>query len=122
MDRARGWLFTILRNAFLQTLQRTQPVSATSVGMDMDAVPAGNGSSPAIDAAELQAALNELPVEFRVVLAMYYFEDFSYREIAEKLALPMGTVMSRLARAKGHLRTKLLETEPARLGIVWPAD
>ena len=40
---------------------------------------------------------------------MYYFENLAYREIAEKLKLPIGTVMSRLARAKGHLRAKLIE-------------
>ena len=49
-----------------------------------------------------------------MVVAMFYFEECSYREIAEKLDLPMGTVMSRLARAKGHLRSKLFETEPVR--------
>ena len=65
--------------------------------------------------AELQAAIDELPAEFRVVVAMFYFEECSYREIAEKLDLPMGTVMSRLARAKGHLRAKLFETEPVRV-------
>jgi RNA polymerase sigma-70 factor (ECF subfamily) len=53
-----------------------------------------------------------------MVLAMFYFENCSYREIAEKLDLPIGTVMSRLARAKGHLRNYLFEsnrrTEAAR--------
>ncbi len=67
-----------------------------------------------MDTAELQAAIDELPAEFRVVVAMFYFEECSYREIAEKLDLPIGTVMSRLARAKGHLRSKLFETEPVR--------
>ena len=67
-----------------------------------------------MDSAELQAAIDELPAEFRVVVAMFYFEECSYREIAEKLDLPIGTVMSRLARAKGHLRAKLFETEPVR--------
>jgi RNA polymerase sigma-70 factor (ECF subfamily) len=43
---------------------------------------------------------------------LYYFEDFSYRDIAEQMELPMGTVMSRLARAKAHLRTRLLQGRP----------
>lgn len=121
VDRARGWLFTILRNSFLKMVQRTQPVPASSVGLNLDAVPAGSvfgqagkESDLAVDSADLQAAIDELPAEFRVVLAMFYFEDCSYREISEKLDLPMGTVMSRLARAKGHLRSKLFETEPVR--------
>ncbi len=113
-DRARGWLFTILRNSFLKTVQRTQPISATSLGLNLEAVPAEGENMRAIDSADLQAAMDELPAEFRVVLVMFYFEECSYREIAEKLDLPMGTVMSRLARAKGHLRSKLFETEPLR--------
>jgi RNA polymerase sigma-70 factor (ECF subfamily) len=120
VEQARGWLFAILLNCFLKMAQRTQPVSATSVGLNLEAVPAGgkNGevgkeSSQAVDNAELQAAVDELPAEFCVVLAMFYFEDCSYREMAEKLDLPMGTVMSRLAKARGHLRSKLFETEQA---------
>ena len=114
VERARGWLFTILRNSFLKMVQRTQPVPATSVGLNLETVPAEDHSGQAVDAAELQAAVDELPAEFRLVVAMFYFEECSYREIAEKLDLPMGTVMSRLARAKGHLRSKLFETEPLR--------
>ncbi len=111
VERARGWLFTILRNSFLKTVQRAQPVPATTVGVNLEAVPAEGESGQAVDSAELQTANDELPAEFRVVLTMFYFEECSYREIAEKLDLPMGTVMSRLARAKGHLRSKLFETE-----------
>ena len=114
VDRARGWLFTILRNAFLKMVKQTQPDLATSVGVNLETVPADSESGQAVDTAELQAAIDELPAEFRVVVAMFYFEECSYREIAEKLDLPIGTVMSRLARAKGHLRAKLIETEPVR--------
>ncbi|MGA2254606.1 MAG: sigma-70 family RNA polymerase sigma factor [Thermoguttaceae bacterium] len=113
-DRARGWLFTILRHAFLKMVQRTQPVPATSIGLNLDAVPADSKNGQAVDSADLQAAIDELAAEFRVVVAMFYFEECSYREIAEKLDLPIGTVMSRLARAKGHLRSKLFETESVR--------
>jgi len=114
VDRARGWLFTILRNAFLKMVQQTQPVPATDVGLNLETLPADSKNGQAVDGAELQAAINELPAEFRLVVAMFYFEECSYREIAEKLDLPMGTVMSRLARAKRHLRSRLFETEPVR--------
>ena len=57
----------------------------------------------------LQEALNELPECFRTPVILYYFEDFSYRDIAEQMDLPLGTVMSRLARAKAHLRARLVD-------------
>jgi RNA polymerase sigma-70 factor (ECF subfamily) len=49
---------------------------------------------------------------------LFYFEDFSYREIAEQLKVPLGTVMSRLARAKAHLRGRLLQPVPVPALIV----
>ena len=113
-DRARGWLFAILRNLFLKMVEQTQPVPATNVGLNMESLPAANPVEQPVDSAELQAAIDELPSEFRLVVLMFYFEDYSYRQIAEKLELPMGTVMSRLARAKGYLRSKLFESEPIR--------
>jgi RNA polymerase sigma-70 factor (ECF subfamily) len=68
------------------------------------------------DSDDLQQVLSELPEEFRAPLILYYFEEFSYREIAEQMDLPIGTVMSRLARAKSHLRRRLeaLQSAPAR--------
>jgi RNA polymerase sigma-70 factor (ECF subfamily) len=57
----------------------------------------------------LQSALDELPDEFRLVVTMFYFEELSYRDIAAALKLPLGTVMSRLSRAKGRLRQRLAE-------------
>ena len=70
---------------------------------------------PDIDPERLQQALNELPETFRTPIILYYFEDFGYREIAEQMDLPMGTVMSRLARAKAHLRVRLGEPDAPML-------
>jgi RNA polymerase sigma-70 factor (ECF subfamily) len=64
-----------------------------------------------IDEADLRKALAELPESFRTPVILYYFADLSYRDIAEQMGLPMGTVMSRLARAKSHLRCRLLEPQ-----------
>jgi RNA polymerase sigma-70 factor (ECF subfamily) len=59
------------------------------------------------DSEEVQQALDELPDDFKIPLVMFYFQDMSYREIAEELEIPVGTVMSRLARAKSSVRITL---------------
>jgi RNA polymerase sigma-70 factor (ECF subfamily) len=107
VEHARGWLLAILRTCFLKSCQKSRPVPAANLQWNIEAVPAETGDDQQIDQEQLHGALEELPVEFRVVLMMFYFEDCSYRQIAEELDLPIGTVMSRLSRAKGHLRSKL---------------
>jgi len=113
--RAKAWLFTILRNAYLHKLRsrrREQAVSLESVPDVPERLP---DPLPEVDAEELQRALAELPEDFRTPLLLFYFEDFSYREIAEQMQAPLGTVMSRLARAKAYLRGRLFtyHTAPA---------
>ncbi len=111
--RVKPWLFSILRNAFLHRTraQRHQPtVALDCVGDVAEPLPE---PLPDIDSEQLQQALNELPEVYRTPIILFYFEDFGYREIAEQMDLPIGTVMSRLARAKGHLRARLLPAHEA---------
>lgn len=108
---AKSWLFTILRRAWSKQQRKPQPESGTSLGVDVNLLAVDIPDDLEIDRDELQRAINELPDEFRLVLVSYYFEDCSYKEIAERLELPLGTVMSRLSRAKGHLRARLLASE-----------
>ena len=106
-ERVKPWLFRILRNAYLHRIRddrRRKLVPLEAIGDLAEPTPA---VPAAIDSATLQAALDELDETFRTPLILFYFEDFSYRDIAEQMDLPIGTVMSRLARAKGYLRTKL---------------
>ena len=106
--RAKPWLFSILRNAYLHRARsgrQERLVSLDDVGDVAEPLP---GPLPEIDPERLQEALNELPEVFRTPIILYYFEDFSYRDIAEQMDLPLGTVMSRLARAKAHLRGRLM--------------
>lgn len=107
---ARSWLFTVLRRCFLKDCRRMAPAPASSVEIEMEHVPE-ELTADEIDRELLQRALDQLPDEFRLVLLMFYFEECSYREIAEKLELPIGTVMSRLSRAKRALRRRLLPHE-----------
>lgn len=110
---ARGWLFAILRSCFLKTRARRTPVPAANLRLNVDTIPAEVPDEGDIDRERLQEAIDQLPSVFRLVLVMFYFEECSYRDIAESLDLPIGTVMSRLARAKGHLRSKLFDPDSA---------
>jgi RNA polymerase sigma-70 factor (ECF subfamily) len=116
-ERAKAWLFRILRNAYLHRVRddrRHRVVPLDSVGEVPSATSAQ--SLPELEPGELQAALDELDETFRTPIILYYFEDFSYRDIAEQMDLPIGTVMSRLARAKAYLRTRLFPENGAADG------
>jgi len=108
-DRVKPWLFSILRNAYLHRLRAERQQNCVSLEGVGDVAERTPDVLPDIDPERLQMALNELAEGFRTPLILYYFEDFSYRDIAEQMELPMGTVMSRLARAKTYLRSRLLD-------------
>jgi RNA polymerase sigma-70 factor (ECF subfamily) len=103
-DHARAWLFAVLRSCFLKSCRRQRPAAAGGLELDLNEVAEVPPSPREIDSDELQRALVQLPPEYRLVVTMFYFEHSSYKEIAERLELPIGTVMSRLARAKEKLR------------------
>jgi RNA polymerase sigma-70 factor, ECF subfamily len=109
-DAAGSWLFAILRNCFLKDRQRRRPATAVDLDLNIDAIP---DDAPVADGDhdQLQNALNRLPDAFRLAVVMFYFEERSYREIADELNVPIGTVMSRLARAKDQLRAIMFESE-----------
>ena len=111
----RAWIFRILRNAFLTSrtglqAMRTVPLESddeetpvVSVTMDTpESILLGRVSQEAI-----QAALEKLPVIFREVLLLCDVEEMSYQEISETVSIPIGTVMSRLYRARRAMREEL---------------
>ena len=106
-SRAKAWLFSILRNAYLHRVRSDQAHKQVPLDAVGDLAGPPPDPPPEVEPAELQRALNELPEAFRTPVILFYFEDFSYRDIAEQMDLPIGTVMSRLARAKAHLRHRL---------------
>ena len=109
-ERATGWLFAIARTTWLKSLAKRFP--ATCEG-DLAETPAPCREIFEIDSEELQRVLAELPDELRLTLAMFYFEELPYKEIAQELEIPIGTVMSRLSRAKQRLRDRLGVDVPA---------
>jgi RNA polymerase sigma-70 factor (ECF subfamily) len=112
-ENARAWLFTILRHSYGRMRSKRLAVPVSRLDINLDSLPDDVPDDPVIDQERLQQAINELPDDFKLVLLMFYFEECSYREIAERLSLPTGTVMSRLARAKARLRARFFETDEA---------
>ncbi len=107
-ERPKPWLFAILRNCFLRGLRDER--TARQVSLDAAAELPDVGEDQLafdVDPAALQAVLDSLPEAFRTPLILFYFEEFSYRDIADQMDVPIGTVMSRLARAKVCLRERL---------------
>jgi len=113
----RAWMFKILRNTFLTSRTglastMTEPLEAEDEERLLP-VAAHTPESLVIthDLGEaLQQAIEALPVPFREVLLLADVEEMSYQEIAETLTIPIGTVMSRLARARKAARQKLIES------------
>lgn len=104
--RAKSWLCAILRNVYLKQLRSQGGVQVNS--LEDVAEPAAEMPLDApIDDEQLQAALQELPEEYRSPVVLFYFGELSYKEIAEQLEVPIGTVMSRLARGKLLLKKRL---------------
>lgn len=113
--KAKSWLFTIARNAYLKELRGPICIPSSALDELPGKLPGATSETGAFDFDQehLQNVLNDLPEEFRSPVVLYYFEEFSYKEIAEQMDVPVGTIMSRLARAKAYLRQRLAPPERA---------
>lgn len=108
-SQVKSWLYTTLHREFLHLRRREAgrqlPLKGLKTEDDADTQPATQERS--LDARTAVAALQQLDEPHGSVLALYYLEDLNYREIAGVLDVPVGTVMSRLSRAKEALRARL---------------
>jgi len=111
-SQAKNWLCTILRHCYLKSVRKKR-ARPTLPCENLDELAVDTPDNPVFDSEKLQMTLDLLPEEFRIPLVLFYFDEFSYKEIAEQLGLPLGTVMSRLSRAKAFLK-KQLRTENER--------
>jgi RNA polymerase sigma-70 factor (ECF subfamily) len=122
----RGWVLTIVRNTAYTWLRKNRQSAVTAVE-DLDAVESAQATTwssevetpetaliAKANAAQLQAAVAELPAPFRDALVLRDIQGLSYREIAEKTGVPIGTVMSRLARGRSRV-IQVIGKEPERL-------
>ena len=117
----RAWLLAIVRNVYYSVVGRSPaPELTTAFDEQMHSLPSDdfNPEKWALQRVEsrlLQQALEELPLEAREVLVLRELEDLSYKEIAEIVGIPIGTVMSRLARARAALRVVLEQRLASRV-------
>ena len=109
----RAWLLTIVRNTSYTLLKKNRAVDLTTTFDEEMHASDPESASPATilqhseNAALIREAMDELPAEFREILTLRHQEGFSYKEIADIAQIPPGTVMSRLARARGKLKEYL---------------
>jgi RNA polymerase sigma-70 factor (ECF subfamily) len=110
----RAWIFRILRNTFLTSRTGLRVKSTVALEDEQDAsTVAVTSQTPetillgALDQQAVRRAIEELPIPYREVILLCEVEEMSYREIADTLSIPVGTVMSRLSRARDSLREAL---------------
>jgi len=122
---ARAWFLAIVRNAFHRWNERSERAETVRAGKSSDdesdrdvaAAAASRADDPArlaeraSERAQVNRAIGELPLDYREVVVLRELEGLSYKEIAAVVSIPIGTVMSRLARARERLRDRLAATD-----------
>jgi RNA polymerase sigma factor (sigma-70 family) len=107
----RAWMFTVMHNVYVNQRRAARPAAPLEDEMPELALPARETDTLVLR--DLDAAIRRLPPDQREVLLLVALEDMSYAEAAIALEIPIGTVMSRLARAREKLREMLPGLPPA---------
>src|SRR5262245_39289929 len=112
-EKRRAWFFSIVRNTAFTALKRNRMDEETVVfdeeshGGQIPPLDAGLALDRARDRQTVRAAIEQLPAEFREAITLRELEGMSYKEIADIAGVPIGTIMSRLARARRQLQLLL---------------
>ena len=117
----RAWMYRILRNTFLTSRAGLKANVSFDDEENQVAEPVATGDPESflmtqIDRAQIQSALQQLPVQQREIILLSDVEEMSYKEISETLSVPIGTVMSRLSRSRKAMRD-LLQAKTQRAGL-----
>ena len=126
--KCKAWLFTILRNAHIKDSRQRGRMENLEYGKEDDYVGYLEKMSDQsdmekiidtkIDSSRIQQALNRLPEKYKTPVILHYMEGMLYREISTTMGVPIGTVMSRLARGRALLKKEILKLLTAKTNIV----
>ncbi len=115
-SKCKSWLLRILRNNFLKTCQKDnarQQLQKSDYIAVLKSETQKKGADKLLEQAVntriVNDAIDQLPIKYKEILILYYMDDMLYKDIAKTLDIPIGTVMSRLNRAKEALKVKLLK-------------
>ena len=114
----RAWLFGMMHNLHVDGVRRLR-LHTVVQDDDTPEIPVAPTQGDRLAVLDLQAALEQLPVEQKEILLLVALEDMSYAEVAQTLGVPIGTVMSRLSRGRERLRSLMDgRRDPVRLKVV----
>ena len=120
-EKSKYWMFSILRNLFLKDIEKTKKRAEVEFDAVCEKLSDNEHPEKEFLRAEvknnIQDVLNKLDERLKITLMLFYFEGQSYKEISDSLNIPIGTVMSRIARAKVYLKRELLRSESLKLEI-----
>ena len=108
-DKIKSWLFSVVHREFIDQYRKRKRRRSTSLELvpEPQSSFASNHNERQLDSQSLLSALETMEDKYRLPLTLFYLEQFSYKEIAKFLHIPIGTVMSRLRRGKDVLRSDL---------------
>jgi RNA polymerase sigma-70 factor, ECF subfamily len=109
-----NWMLAIVRNAWIDETRSRRRRDAVLVPADEAAEVGDTGTDPDIELWSIQSALEQLPEEQRLAVALVLVEGLSYREAAQVMDVPIGTLTSRLARGRLSLQSMLADQETTR--------
>ena len=112
-NKIKSWLFIILRNVYLKQIKRKKTYVDINIYLAsynlQDFKSIGKEYFDKILNGEVQTALNKLPEKYKTPLILTYIAGYSYKEIADMLHLPIGTVMSRISRGKVFIKKEIID-------------
>ncbi len=116
VSKVKTWLFTTLHREFLNMRRKIVRFPHHELSEMENEIPVVSPSAVnALDASQVVALLSEVAEPYRAALSLFYMEDYSYKEIAEILEIPLGTVQSRISRGMGQLQQLIRDATPGEL-------